>query len=1066
MVAASAAYVDEKTSPSFATTTEAIVTKPPTTSPSFATTTEAYVTKPPSIESTTAAASQKAHVVLLPDFGFFHAICKVRENVLSTLEQDGFINVNMQIRKWFHRKYSACYYDSDNFEEKGEFYNKVGVQKLPAWNQETSGKFKLVNDVTTNATIYVSGILQITGIVRRNEAKPAIDGGGKTGCVGGKCPGHTVFILYSYNQWGGPELRLNLTNITIRNGRSPGIHSGNGGGFYIADGETGVVVTLIECVISHNTAGDGGGFYITQNAASVYVRLLNCIISYNHATEGSGGGLSINNGNVIIVSSHFINNTASNEGVSILTISKILVVNSTFQPHNSISGTLESCSQGICQKAISSLPNYGIGCAKKKANEGIECCACLPGKYLPKLSPNSACLSCLPGFATNRYGSATCKACPAGEYAPYEGAKKCISKFAPLLKVSSNPKNKYKLDLEWELPPHFNATSNKLLLVVEPIDSLTLKIDANAVIKVLANTGNATTGILAHRIVDRVYQIRIYLQNAMNKTVTDKLTYTKSWLTTFSCRDSNFYLNTNDLYMENWNCARCPSVGASCEGLITWSGIKPKFGFWQDTDQRENQRNSFYTCLRPQSCHGAKNDALVARFPILANENNMTVGCAEQFSGRLCATCRNGYARGSKIGSCTKCKEPKNFFILIGAIILAAIGTIILIRITVFKPREVHLSDGVKKIVLSYLQLASLAAHANVPWTSSFQQLFTFQQQSTSIADAFLSLDCVLDYMKSWDVFVIKLFGMLLIPMVIVPFAYCGIHCCRKIWPNDGHWKDQFVASVVLLWYLAFPSIVQKLAMLIRCTSRINGVRYAVVDPRVPCFVGEHSSVFWTSGFPGFVIYVIGLPSVGVYTLKHADRLSPDTQLRYGILYDGYSEKYWYWEVVVVLRKIAIILIGGFMDGQAQILAMQLVLFFVLFVTAICQPFSHTHLLHLELLSLAVCFVTFWIGSMFLAESAECYNGSLIGCTIAACIIIGINIVAALILGGIFLRAKLREKKDVVEKIWNSTLIGCFRFYFAILINKIKKCLCGEDSPRHNSVFELLHGPNEEYERI
>ena len=68
MVTASAAYVDKKTSPSFATTTEAYVTKPPTTSPSFATTTEAYVTKPPSIESTTAAASQNGKVVVQQAF--------------------------------------------------------------------------------------------------------------------------------------------------------------------------------------------------------------------------------------------------------------------------------------------------------------------------------------------------------------------------------------------------------------------------------------------------------------------------------------------------------------------------------------------------------------------------------------------------------------------------------------------------------------------------------------------------------------------------------------------------------------------------------------------------------------------------------------------------------------------------------------------------------------------------------------------------------------------------------------------------------------------------------------
>merc|ERR1711998_825473 len=68
MVAASAAYVDEKTSPSFATTSAAYVTKPPTTSPSFATTSAAYVTKPPSIESTTAAASQNGKVIVQQAF--------------------------------------------------------------------------------------------------------------------------------------------------------------------------------------------------------------------------------------------------------------------------------------------------------------------------------------------------------------------------------------------------------------------------------------------------------------------------------------------------------------------------------------------------------------------------------------------------------------------------------------------------------------------------------------------------------------------------------------------------------------------------------------------------------------------------------------------------------------------------------------------------------------------------------------------------------------------------------------------------------------------------------------
>eukprot|EP00942_MAST-04A_sp_MAST-4A-sp1_P003603 g3603.t1 len=491
--------------------------------------------------------------------------------------------------------------------------------------------------------------------------------------------------------------------------------------------------------------------------------------------------------------------------------------------------------------------------------------------------------------------------------------------------------------------------------------------------------------------------------------------------------------------MANWQCRECP-LHASCDGLVTWSSVEAKFGNWRDTDD-----NKFYSCLRPQSCLGAPNDALVSRFPREAAVKNSTEGCAHTFTGRLCATCKKGYARSTKRGSCSRCQEPGNTLLFISAGVAGLVGTCVLIRITVFKPREVHFSDGVKKIFLSYLQLASLASAVNVPWTASFRQLFAIQQISTSIADAFLSLDCVLEFMPTWNVFLIKLFGVLLLPVLVLPIAYVAIRfCCKRFRSNDSNWVDQFVATVVLLWYLAFPSIVQKLTMLITCTEEINGVQYVVVDPEIVCWGGEHRDIALVAGLFGLLAYVVGLPLLGVYVLKTVDRSTSGAQLRYGILYDGYSKQFWYWEITVVLRKLAIILIGSFLDGQEQILSILLVLFLVIYFTATCQPFENVELLRLELVSLAVCFITFWIGSLFLEESSKCSNGEDVFCKLGAVVVIVLNVVAAVYLAGIYLQEKVSEKKEWLMKWYRRcNICGCC-------------CMEEKEKVRRESLYEMV----------
>ena len=53
-----------------------------------------------------------------------------------------------------------------------------------------------------------------------------------------------------------------------------------------------------------------------------------------------------------------------------------------------------------------------------------------------------------------------------------------------------------------------------------------------------------------------------------------------------------------------------------------------------------------------------------------------------------------------------------------------------------------------------------------------------------------------------------------------------------------------------------------------------------------------------------FLLFILPLPILAIRKLKTVDRESDEVYKVYGFLYDGYKPEYWYWEVVVLLRKI------------------------------------------------------------------------------------------------------------------------------------------------------------------
>ena len=580
-----------------------------------------------------------------------------------------------------------------------------------------------------------------------------------------------------------------------------------------------------------------------------------------------------------------------------------------YQPKNAIATLCKLCEPGKYSnnsiKCLNIPPgNHPSNCIN--ATKGCSSFAPCPRGFVTTQAGQSKCERCSPGMTTFVEGSIKCSSCPKGTAGtngtctPCTGLKHAPNVSSTTCKLCSHinmvPDHSHIDCVKQEGIGHgpiiYNiyADSRKAKLSFQfkfnfepPVKSWIrdyVRVFAtNTITKevVATNTFLATdlhgnfTGLPITNFQFILNAIIVYTNNKQSKPYVYPFS---SWTTTSICNSDSLYLNATSHNLANWKCAKCPQ-GASCYGKITQDGIKARFGNWHIPNTL-----IFLKCLRPQSCLGATNNLYYDRFPKLAKTNH-NVSCAIPGyvqGSRLCARCnRPQFARGTGKGTCVKCHKTWNVIIFIGSIIFGLIGFTILLRMTLFKRRIIKLSDGIKKIAINYLQFASLALNLDMPWTNVLRQLFKIQSYGVGVSDALLSLDCILaDTPTTWDVFQLKFFGTLMLPILFIPIAYVIVK-----YALHGGW-DEFVASLILFWYLMYPQIVKSVITFFSCTNMIDGTRYMIVDPDVKCF--DYGTSVWIGIVLSFMVYIVGMPAISFLALKRLDRAVPENRLKFGKL--------------------------------------------------------------------------------------------------------------------------------------------------------------------------------------
>lgn len=135
---------------------------------------------------------------------------------------------------------------------------------------------------------------------------------------------------------------------------------------------------------------------------------------------------------------------------------------------------------------------------------------------------------------------------------------------------------------------------------------------------------------------------------------------------------------------------------------------------------------------------------------------------------------------------------------------------------------------------------------------------------------------------------------------------------------------------------------------------------------RERCYSSNHFKWIFLVALPSLILYVVGIPLLGFKLLqRNRDMLQTnEVKKKYSFMYKGYEGKWYFWESVVVSRKVLLVAIAVFFisNVRVQSLLAMLLICCALFLHIYARPFENNLMDWMEFFSLSTSFTTFWCG--------------------------------------------------------------------------------------------------------
>jgi predicted outer membrane repeat protein len=424
----------------------------------------------------------------------------------------------------------------------------------------------------------------------------------------------------------------------------------------------------------------------------------------------------------------------------------------------------------------------------------------------------------------------------------------------------------------------------------------------------------------------------------------------------YLCPSGTYSLDPNE------SCNSCPSH-VTCYGNFT---MAPNPGYWRP----DPTTILVLQCPLKEACIGS---------PSNASYVSLTGLCANGYEGNLCTACQVGFSKQGKY-QCGKCPNlMANIAIsalIAGVALLFGALIVVLALRGATRPRsELALYT---KIFMNYLQMIVVAASLNLNWPSFVSVFLSGQETAGSVTEQLFSYDCIMQEMSMTRLYYTKVIAYALMPAALILFAIF-VWLLIRVCFNVGELIQKSIATLVLIIFVLHPSLSKMMFSVFSCQAIKPGEYWLVSDLSLPCWSSDHIGYILMVSVPSLAVWIFGLPTICLFLLykKKAVLLTDHiTQLKFSFLYKGYHAQWYFWEFVILYRKVAVVCASVFLSTVSitvQALSVLAVLLIALFFQLQVQPFLSPQFNTLELKSILVSAVTIYSGLFYQTEKiSEC----------------------------------------------------------------------------------------------
>ena len=160
---------------------------------------------------------------------------------------------------------------------------------------------------------------------------------------------------------------------------------------------------------------------------------------------------------------------------------------------------------------------------------------------------------------------------------------------------------------------------------------------------------------------------------------------------------------------------------------------------------------------------------------------------------------------------------------------------------------------------------------------------------------------------------------MSLLPLILAGIGYSVWACYGRKRPDSG-WQNKAISSVIILLFLIHPNLVQYMFGAFDCYN-VDGTKRVRSDLQVICYYSHHSYWAFIVALPSIIVWGLGIP-LFAFILLNKEKTKLKTlavKQKFGFLYNGYRKEYYFWEVVIMYRKILIVFIAVFLVNLGTI---------------------------------------------------------------------------------------------------------------------------------------------------